>query len=263
MDTNQFLFYFVILVNVDNKEGACGFISQIAPFVYPATLIRIDENTHKPIRDRNGLCVIARPGEVGEFVGKINENDPTRAFDGYANKDATKKKIIENVFRKGDRAFASGDLLTIDILGYLYFKDRCGDTYRWKGENVSTMEVEAIISTNLRLADCIVYGVDVPGCEGKAGMAAILDKDQGIDLDDLLCKLRQCLPGFMIPVFIRLVDFLEITATHKIPKTSYKKQGFNPQMINDPIFMLDSKKSKYIKIDDLVYCNILNDAIKF
>ena len=162
---------------MDNTEGACGFISQIAPFLYPATLIRVDERTGQPIRNENGLCIKVKPGETGEFVGKITYGDPTRAFDGYANKEATKKKIIYDVFRKGDCAFASGDLLTMDQFGYLYFKDRCGDTFRWKGENVSTMELESIISNTLQLADCIIYGVDVPNCEGKAGMAAILDKN--------------------------------------------------------------------------------------
>lgn len=247
---------------MDNKEGACGFISQIAPFLYPATLVRVDEQTGEPIRNSDGLCVRAKPGETGEFVGKIIENDPSRAFDGYANKEANEKKIIRDVFRKGDCAFLSGDLLTMDRFGYLTFKDRCGDTYRWKGENVSTMEVEAIISNNLQLADCIVYGVDVPGCEGKAGMAAILDQDHSFNLNELLKKLRKCLPVFMIPVFIRLVDFLEVTSTHKLPKISYKKQGFDPKIINDPLFMFDAKTFQYVKIDQQLYADILKGVVK-
>ncbi|KAI2803774.1 hypothetical protein BLOT_007910 [Blomia tropicalis] len=193
------------IINVDNKEGSCGFISQIAPFLYPATLIKVDENTGEAIRDKNGICVKVQAGETGEFVGKIIENDPTRAFDGYADKAANKKKIIYDVFRKGDCAFLSGDLLTMDQFGYLYFKDRCGDTYRWKGENVSTMEVEAIISNSLHLTDCIVYGVDVPGCEGKAGMAAILDKNRSFNLDELLSTLRSCLPYTIM--YVRTIFF--------------------------------------------------------
>lgn len=252
----------LITVNVDNTEGACGFISQIAQFLYPATLVRVDENTGEPIRDKNGLCIRVRPGETGEFVGKIIENDPTRAFDGYASKEATKKKIIHNVFRKGDCAFASGDLLTMDRFGYLFFKDRCGDTYRWKGENVSTMEVEAIISNSLQLADCIVYGVEVPGCEGKAGMAAILDKNRSFNLDELLQQLRNCLPIFMIPVFIRLVDQIELTATHKMPKVTYRKQGFNPDLVSDPLYMFDAKNFKYVKIDSQLYSDITKGLIK-
>lgn len=254
---------FFSVVNVDNKEGSCGFISQIASFLYPATLIKVDENTDEPIRSKHGLCVKVKPGETGEFVGKIIENDPTRAFDGYANKEANRKKIIYDVFRKGDCAFASGDLLTMDQFGYLYFKDRCGDTYRWKGENVSTMEVEAIISNSLQLTDCIVYGVQVPGCEGKAGMAAILDKNQSVNLNDLLENLRKCMPMFMIPIFIRIVDYLEVTSTHKLPKVTFKKQGFNPYIIKDPLFMFDCKNFKYIQIDDQLYTNIVKGCIKF
>mgnify|MGYP003586705438 CR=1 FL=1 len=222
----------------------------------------MDEQTGEPVRDENGICVHVRPGETGEFVGKIIENDPTRAFDGYANKEANKKKILRNVFRKGDSAFASGDLLTMDEFGYLYFKDRCGDTYRWKGENVSTMEVEAIISNSCQLADCIVYGVDVPGCEGKAGMAAILDKNRTFNLDDLLNNLRSCLPVFMIPVFIRLVDFLEVTSTHKMPKISFKSEGFDPSKIDDPLYMFDSKQFKYVKVDHQLYADILRGVVK-
>lgn len=249
------------LVNVDNKEGACGFISQIAPIIYPARLIRIDEDTGKPIRDKNGLCVCVKPGETGEFVGKITA-DPARAFDGYANKEATKKKIIYDVFRKGDCAFASGDLLTMDLFGYIYFKDRCGDTFRWKGENISTTELEAVISDTIQLADCIVYGVEVPGCEGKAGMAAILDNDRTVDVNDLLKKLRQKVPIFSIPVFIRLVDQLELTSTHKLHKVTYRKQGFDPQLVKDPLYFFDSKNFTYIPLDQQLYNQIIENKIR-
>lgn len=201
--------------------------------------------------------------ETGEFVGKIIENDPSRAFDGYANKDATEKKIIRNVFSKGDAAFASGDLLTMDRFGYLYFKDRCGDTYRWKGENVSTMEVEAIISNSLQLTDSIVFGVEVPGCEGKAGMAAILDPDHTVNLDELLKKLRQNMPVFSIPVFIRLAKHFEMTATHKLPKVALRKEGYNPALTSDPLYMFDSKQSKYVRIDQQLYDDIQKGLIKF
>lgn len=252
-------------VNVDNTEGSCGFLSQlpIANFFYPATLIRVDETTGEPIRDKRGICVRVKAGETGEFVGKIVENDPSRAFDGYANKDATQKKIIRNVFSKGDAAFASGDLLTMDQFGNLYFKDRCGDTYRWKGENVSTMEVEALISNHLDLADSIVFGVDVPGCEGKAGMAALLDPERSVNLEKLLAKLRTCMPLYTIPIFIRLAEKFEMTATQKLSKVSLKKEGYNPLLTKDPLFMFDAKQAKYVPIDEQVYEAIQKGHIKF
>ncbi|XP_017463175.1 PREDICTED: long-chain fatty acid transport protein 1-like, partial [Rhagoletis zephyria] len=251
------------MINVDNTEGACGFISQIGSFLYPANLIKVDEKTGEPIRDRNGLCIKVSANETGEFVGKIIENDPSRAFDGYASKDATEKKIIHNVFSKGDAAFASGDLLTMDRFGYLYFKDRCGDTYRWKGENVSTMEVEAIISNILNLSDAIVFGVPVPGCEGKAGMAAILDPEQRVDLEQLLEKLRANMPLFSVPVFIRLAKHFEMTATHKLPKVTLKRDGYDPAATADPLYMLDAKQGKYVRIDQALYEDIQKGVVKF
>jgi len=224
------------VVNVTGKEGACGFVSQILPIpllnlFYPVSIIRVNEETGEAIRDANGLCIPCGPGESGEFVGKIIEQDPTRAFDGYANKDASEKKIIRDVFKKGDAAFASGDLLTIDDLGFVYFKDRTGDTYRWKGENVSTTEVESVVSNQVQLSDCVVYGVTVPGCEGKAGMAAIEDPNQQVNLVDLLNKLRRALPSYAIPVFVRLVKKIETTGTFKLPKVFFESDILNHILI--------------------------------
>ncbi|UYV61948.1 SLC27A4, partial [Cordylochernes scorpioides] len=150
------------VVNIDNTLGACGFISQLVPSVYPVTLIRVDPDTSEPIRNEEGLCMSCRPGEVGEFVGKIIVNDPVRSFDGYVNQSANQKKIINDAFRKGDKAFLSGDLLTMDMFGYLYFVDRTGDTFRWHGENVSTTEVEGAFTSILGMAECVCYGVEIP-----------------------------------------------------------------------------------------------------
>ncbi|XP_054158008.1 long-chain fatty acid transport protein 4-like [Oppia nitens] len=251
------------MINVDNKEGSCGFISQIAAFLYPASLVRIKESTGEYIRDENGVCVHTKAYETGEFVGKIIDSDPSRSFDGYANKEATKKKIITDVFSKGDRAFASGDLLTMDEFGYLYFKDRTGDTFRWKGENVSTMEIETIISKFIQLVDCVVYGVEVPGCEGKAGMAAILDQNNGLDLNRLLQNLKKVLPSFSIPVFIRICKCLEMTGTHKLPKNSLQNEGYDPNLIQEPIYFFDAKKDKYLRLDDKLYRDIQNSLVRF
>lgn len=225
-------------------------------------MIKVDETTGEPVRDENGLCIRAQPNETGEFVGKIIDSDPTRCFDGYASKDATKKKIITNVFHKGDRAFSSGDLLTMDELGFLYFKDRTGDTFRWKGENVSTMEVEAVISNYLQLTDCIVFGVEVDGCEGKAGMVAIPDPDKKINLNELLRNLQKVLPTFAIPVFVRIVNNLSMTGTFKLPKNELQKQGYNPKHIQDPLYILDARKSEYIKFDESLYESLINGQLK-
>lgn len=124
-------------------------------------LIRCDEDTGEPIRTPGGRCIKCKPGEPGVFVGKINPKRAVNAFSGYADKKATEKKLIHDVFHVGDLYFNSGDILVKDILGYFYFKDRMGDTFRWRGENVATSEVEAIITNVVGLQDCVVYGVDV------------------------------------------------------------------------------------------------------
>ncbi|KAJ9588450.1 hypothetical protein L9F63_018183, partial [Diploptera punctata] len=149
------------ILNIDNTVGAIGFVSRILPSVYPISIIKVDPESGEPIRDKKGLCIVCKPGEPGVFIGKINPNNPTRAFLGYVSKKESEKKVVHDVFCKGDSAFISGDLLVSDDFGYLYFKDRTGDTFRWKGENVSTSEVEAVISNLINYRDAIVYGVEL------------------------------------------------------------------------------------------------------
>lgn len=248
---------------MDNKEGSCGFISRIIPAVYPVALIKIDEQTNEPVRDEDGLCVPCQGGECGEFVGKIIETDPSRAFDGYVDSEASKKKVVHDVFHKGDKVFRSGDLLYMDKLGYLYFKDRTGDTFRWKGENVSTLEVEAIISNVLGLVDCVVYGVEIPGCEGKAGMVAILDPENRVDLNELLIELRKVLPSYSVPTFVRKCRNLDKTATFKLPKTALLSESFNPSLVTDPIYYYNIRSREYLKLDHEVYERIQSQQIVF
>lgn len=248
------------IVNFDNMPGACGFVSRILPIVYPVTLIKCDPLTGVPYRDSRGVCMRCGPGETGEFVGKIIEGDPTRSFDGYANTEATKKKIVRDVFWKGDMAFSSGDLLEMDEYGYVYFKDRTGDTYRWKGENVSTMEVEGIVSELLRQQDCVVYGVEVPNCEGKAGMLA-LAQDK-IDFSILVKEMKTKLAPFAIPVFIRVVDQIEATGTFKLPKVKLQQQGYNINKLNDPIYVVDQKNNDCHRLTKELYDKLMSGELK-
>ena len=163
-----------------------------------------------PIRDKNGFCVRCKDGEKGLLIGIIGKTTKT-AFNGYANNtEATKKKIIEDVFKKGQTAFNSGDLMMRDSFGYMYFCDRLGDTYRWRGENVSTIEVENIISSHLNSREVLVYGVEIPGQEGRAGMTAILESTD-FDLEKLAKKVNEDLPSYARPMFVRLVKEIEHT----------------------------------------------------
>ena len=175
----------------------------------PYHLIKIDDQMN-PIRDSNGFCIRCKDGEKGLLIGIIGKTTKT-AFNGYANnKEATKKKIIEDVFKKGQNAFNSGDLMMRDSFGYMYFCDRLGDTFRWRGENVSTIEVENVISSHLNSREVVVYGVEIPGQEGRAGMTAILESAD-FDLEKLTQKIKEDLPSYARPLFIRLIKEIEHT----------------------------------------------------
>ncbi|KFD58985.1 hypothetical protein M514_00148 [Trichuris suis] len=204
------------ILNMDNKVGACGFLTiyQFLSPLYPIGLVKVDERTGKLIRNKDGLCIRCVPGESGELVGVVVRGNPVKDFCGYLSENDTKRKLERNVFRLNDIAFRSGDILHMDEYGYLYFKDRTGDTFRWKGENVSTSEVEGLIQRVAGLADAAVYGVKVPDSEGRAGMASIVDEKGTLDLAKLLSELSGLLPKYAIPIFIRLCRKVNLTALH-------------------------------------------------
>ncbi|XP_047478950.1 LOW QUALITY PROTEIN: long-chain fatty acid transport protein 4-like [Penaeus chinensis] len=255
--------YYWFAVNIDGKKGAVGFVSVLFPSVYPVALLKVDQDTGEILRGPDGLCIRCQPGEAGEFVGKIVRGDPVRDFHGYADETASKKKVVKDVFRKGDAAFLSGDILVMDEEGYLYFKDRTGDTFRWKGENVSTAEVEAIVSGAVGNADVVVYGVEVPGAEGRAGMAAVERKDdQDLDLTALYAALESSLAAYARPLFIRWASALERTGTFKLKKVPLQKEGFNPKAVKDPIFFLDGKNRKFIPLTEQLYEDIVGGRVR-
>ncbi|KAG7477307.1 hypothetical protein MATL_G00092960 [Megalops atlanticus] len=232
------------LGNFDNQVGACGFNSQILPFIYPIRLVKVDEDTMELVRGPNGVCIPCKPGEPGQLVGRIIQNDPLRRFDGYVNQSATNKKIANSVFKKGDSAYLSGDVLIMDKYGYMYFKDRTGDTFRWKGENVSTTEVEGTLSRILDMKDVVVYGVAVPGAEGKAGMAAIADPAHTTDLECFAKDLEKALPPYARPVFLRFLPEVNKTGTYKFQKTEMRREGFDPSVVSDRLYFLDPSSGR-------------------
>ncbi|KAJ3600266.1 hypothetical protein NHX12_031252 [Muraenolepis orangiensis] len=235
--------------------GSCGFNSRILPNIYPIRLVKVDEDTMELVRGSQGLCV---PWEPGLLVGRINQKDPLRRFDGYANQDATRKKIAQNVFKKNDTAYLSGDVLVMDELGYMYFKDRGGDTFRWRGENVSTTEVEGTLSGLLDQTDVAVYGVAVPGVEGKAGMAAIADSTGSFNSKTFLKEVQQALPPYARPVFLRIAPQVDTTGTFKIQKTRLQKEGFDPRLTTDQIYFLNSRAAQYQPVDEELYAALLD-----
>uniref|UniRef100_A0A0K0DMB2 long-chain-fatty-acid--CoA ligase n=1 Tax=Angiostrongylus cantonensis TaxID=6313 RepID=A0A0K0DMB2_ANGCA len=241
--------------NIDNHVGSCGFFP-IYPFIsslYPVRLIKVDQETGELVRDSNGLCVPCRPGEVGEMVGVIKNKDLLLKFEGYVNKGDTQKKIYHDVFAYGDQVFSSGDILYWDKLGYLYFRDRRGDTFRWKGENVSTTEVERILQPVMSVVDATVYGVKVGKHEGRAGMAAIALSD-GIDvhtfLEEIAKRSRENLASYAIPVFIRLCKEVDRTGTFKLKKIDLQRQGFDLVLCSgDPVYYWNSHIKGYSLLD--------------
>ena len=188
--------------------------------------------------------------------------DPSWRFDGYLNPVGTLKKIGHDVLRKGDTTFLSGDLVVRDEYGYIYFHDRTGDTFRWHGENVSTTEVESVISKALGLRDVVVYGVTVPGTEGRAGMAAVVDQESKISFETLAQSLKQLLPSYAIPVFLRIVHKVEVTGTFKLQKSTLKKEGFDIGIIEDKLFYFDPKAIMYFALDESKYEKIIRGEIR-
>ncbi|XP_072761694.1 long-chain fatty acid transport protein 4 [Anoplolepis gracilipes] len=249
------------IMNVDNKTGAVGFISRIIPSVYPISIIKVDEEG-EPIRNSKGLCQVCEPHEPGVFIGKILPNNPTRAFLGYVDEKASEKKVVRDIFTKGDSAFLSGDILVTDELGYLYFKDRTGDTFRWKGENVSTSEVEGIISNLINYRDCIIYGVEVRGVEGRAGMAAIYDENGTLDVNKLSVDIKEQLPTYARPQFVRILTQIDLTGTFKLKKKDLQEEAYNVEKIQDKLYYLDTQLG-YQLLTREIYDQIQQGKIKF
>nr|XP_014334337.1 PREDICTED: long-chain fatty acid transport protein 1 [Bos mutus] len=248
------------IANMDGKVGACDSNRRILPHVYPIRLVKVNEDTMELLRDAQGLCIPCQTGEPGLLVGQINQQDPLRRFDGYISESATSKKIAHSVFRKGDSAYLSGDVLVMDELGYMYFRDRSGDTFRWRGENVSTTEVEGVLSRLLGQTDVAVYGVAVPGVEGKAGMAAIADPHGRLSPNALYEELQKVLAPYARPIFLRLLPQVDTTGTFKIQKTRLQHEGFDPRQTSDRLFFLDLKQGHYLPLDQGVYTRICSGA---
>lgn len=235
------------LLNIDNKIGSCGFIP-IYPFlhlIYPIRLLKVDPETGELVRNSNGFYQPCRPGESGEVVAVIPKNDLILRFEGYTNKEETHKKILHNATFPGDTVFTSGDILHWDKLGYMQFKDRRGDTYRWRGENVSTVEVEGVMQPIQSLVDVVVYGVEIPGREGRAGMMAITIKNGTniqLVLDAISQRLRENLASYAIPVFLRVCHTVDKTSTFKLVKLRLQKEAYNLEhCAGDQIFFWNDR----------------------
>ena len=251
----------VSLMNIDGPVGAVGRVPEYLKSKFNIDLVRYDVETGTNVRGSDGFCIRAETGEIGELIGEIRSDEARFRFDGYETKEATQKKILRNVFSKDDMWFRTGDLLKRDRDGYFYFMDRIGDTYRWRAENVATGEVAAALSLFPGITQANVYGVRVPGYDGRAGMASLISESEP-DLVALKKHLDECLPAYARPVFLRLSKETETTSTFKFKKTNLVKAGFDPKKIAEPVFVIDNRIGAYVPVDEDMFKRINNGKFR-
>ncbi|KAM3869913.1 long-chain fatty acid transport protein 2 [Diretmus argenteus] len=248
-------------INYTSKIGVIGRVNFLHKMFFPYTLIKFDIETEEPVRNSQGLCIEAARGETGLLVGKITKISP---FVGYAgNQQQTEKKRLCDVMTKGDQYFNTGDLLQIDRDNFIYFQDRVGDTFRWKGENVATSEVADILTTLHCILEANVYGVKVDGHEGRIGMAAVtLKEGEEFDCSDTFKQVTTFLPSYARPRFVRVQSCLEMTGTFKMKKVKLVEEGFHPAHIKDPLYFLSPEKKTYVPLTEEIYAAIASGEIK-
>ncbi|XP_060561812.1 long-chain fatty acid transport protein 2-like [Ruditapes philippinarum] len=240
----------IALMNLSNRVGSCGryspLINRMDPT--PKLLVKVEIDTGDVIRDKNGHCIPVKVGEPGLLLGAIPFYYQDMQF-YKGGKEINEKKILRNVLKEGDAYFNFGDMLTMDSDYFVYFKDRIGDTFRWKGENVATYEVSNVLTKLDVIHDANVYGVEISGSEGRAGMAAIhLEDNVTITpqiLKDIFHHAKENLPSYARPLFLRFPKEQAVTTTLKQQKTQLRKEGFQPQDIDDPLYYYDEQNKTY------------------
>jgi fatty-acyl-CoA synthase len=244
------------LFNFDGKKGAVGRVPHILKNNFGVYLVKFDFDAEEPIRNADGFCVECDANETGEAIGRIKD-DGRSAYTGYADKKASDRKVMHDVFEKGDKWFRTGDLMRQDRDGYFYFVDRIGDTFRWKGENVSTMEVAEALAHYPGVAEVNVYGIAVPGADGRAGMAAITP-ETGFDIKGLKAFLAERLPPYARPLFVRLQPQIETTGTFKYRKMDLVAEGFDPAKIEQALYFDEPDTPDFTPLTDALYTRIQN-----
>jgi citronellyl-CoA synthetase len=245
--------YFVNMLNLDCTQGFSN---------SPHTIVRYDIDEDVPLRNPDGFMQSVEVGETGLLLGEISEENP---FIGYTSQEATASKIIHDVFNKGDAWFNTGDLVRDIGFGHIQFVDRTGDTFRWKGENVSTTEVEKVANTFSQVSLSSVYGVTMPGGDGRAGMIAIIPKCdiEKFDFTEIAAHFRGALPSYAVPKFLRINTELECTPTHKIKKVNLKNEGFDPGAVSDAIYVLLPGEAAYKPLTEQLYAEVMEGKYLF
>ncbi len=245
-----------------NGDGKPGSIGRVPPFLrhrFPTAIVKFDHDRGEPCRDATGFCIRADHDEAGEALGRIGSGEGSGRFEGYTDPRASESKILRNVFAEGDAWFRTGDLMRMDRQGYYYFVDRIGDTFRWKGENVSTLEVANVLSGVPGVDDAVVYGVAVPGQDGRAGMALLMT-GEAFSLAELEARVAAELPAYAAPLFLRLGAAVALTETFKHRKQDLLRDGFDPARTDDPLYV--RVEGRYLRLGPGLHAGIVSGAMR-
>jgi fatty-acyl-CoA synthase len=250
-------------VSLMNRAGRVGSVGRPPPFQHrQLQLARYDVERGELVRGADGFLVPTGTDEAGELLGRVTTGG-LMPFEGYPDRQASEARIIRNAFELGDAYFRTGDLLRRDADGFYYFVDRVGDTFRWKGENVATQEVAEILNGAPGIAETNLYGVRIPGTDGRAGMAAVVLKE-GATFDGAAFYTRaQRLPAFARPVFVRIVPRTDVTGTLKQRKMHLQTEGFDPEAIGDPLFVRNDEDAEYEPLSAEMHDSICSGQRRF
>ena len=237
----------ISLFNVEGRPGAIGRTPSFLAHRSRLALVKFDVERDRPMRNDQGRCIRCDPNETGEAIGRISsgQDDPGAKFDGYTVLAETEKKVLRDVFEPGDAWFRTGDLMRRDNAGFYFFVDRIGDTFRWKGENVSTSEVAAAITAFPGILDANVYGVEIPGADGRAGMAEIVcagDLDVAALREHLVARLSR----HALPVLLRIRSEIDLTPTFKQKKAAQEKTAWDPSRCSDALYVHDPGRAAFV-----------------
>jgi fatty-acyl-CoA synthase len=250
-------------VSLQNRRGRVGSCGRCAPFQHEQLkLARYDLERDELVRGPDGFLVECGVGEPGELLSRITKGGPM-SFDGYADPKDNERKLLRDCFEKGDLYLRTGDLLKRDYASYYYFVDRIGDTFRWKGENVATLEVEHLLNQAPGVHETAVYGVEVPGTEGRAGMALVVPADgTGFDPQGFHAHATRVLPPYARPLFVRVATQVDVTGNFKNRKTRLQAEGFDPARVTDALWFRDDARGQYVPLDATLYVDVTAGRVK-
>ncbi|PCK07163.1 MAG: long-chain-acyl-CoA synthetase [Alteromonadaceae bacterium] len=244
---------FLNMFNLDNTVGVTS-----APFA----IVEYDRAADKPVLTSKGFMKKVKRGGTGLLLAEITANSPLA---GYTDQTKTNKVIERNVFKNGDQWFNTGDLMRDIGFKHTQFVDRLGDTYRWKGENVSAAEVENLISSYQEIEEVVAYGVEIPNTNGRAGMASITPNIgvESFNFKDFYLHVKNTMPHYAAPVFIRMKATMDTTSTFKYKKTDLKEEAFNIAKTSDPIYAALPGSTEYTPITQKVFDEIMEGEYRF